>query len=79
MKQVLACLSASKDRESSFQVSGSPLQDRLCAGKIWQSRSILPGGDVKLMQASLSAMEDQESSLYHCGDPVQLVQACLCV
>ena len=34
---------------------------------------------MKQVQACLSAMEDRESSFHHCGGPVRLVQACLCV
>ena len=34
---------------------------------------------MKQVQACLSAMEDRESSFHHCGGPVELVQACLCV
>ena len=34
---------------------------------------------MKQMQACLSAMEDRQSSFHHCGGPVRLVQACLCV
>ena len=38
MKQVLACLSAGEDRESSFQHRGGPVrlvQACLCVGKTW--------------------------------------------
>ena len=34
---------------------------------------------MKNMQASLSARNVGESSFYHCGSPVKLVKACLCV
>ena len=30
------------------------------------------------MQACLSTSKDGESNFHHCGDPVKLVQACLC-
>ena len=30
------------------------------------------------MHAYISARKDVESSFHHCGDPVKLVQACLC-
>ena len=33
---------------------------------------------MKLVKACFSDSEDQESSFHHCGDPVRLVQACLC-
>ena len=31
------------------------------------------------VKASLSAREDREKSFHHCGGPVRLEQACLCV
>ena len=34
---------------------------------------------MKQVQACLSAREDRESIFHHCGGPVRLVQACLCV
>ena len=34
---------------------------------------------MKEVQTCLSAREDRESSFHHCGGPVRLVQACLCV
>ena len=34
---------------------------------------------MKQVQACLCAREDRESSFHHCGGPVRLVQACLCV
>ena len=34
---------------------------------------------MKPVQACLSAREDPESIFHHCGGPVRLVQACLCV
>ena len=34
---------------------------------------------MKHVQAYLSAGEDRKSSYYRCGDPVLLLQACLCV
>ena len=33
---------------------------------------------MKHEQACFSARKDLESSFNHCGDPVKLVQACLC-
>ena len=33
---------------------------------------------MKLVKACFSDNEDQESSFHHCGDPVRVVQACLC-
>ena len=33
----------------------------------------------KHVEACFSAREDRESSFHHCGGPVGLVQACLCV
>ena len=34
---------------------------------------------MKQVQVGLSAREDRESIFLHCGGPVRLVQACLCV
>ena len=34
---------------------------------------------MKHVQACLSARGDRKSSFHHCGGPVRLVQACLCV
>ena len=34
---------------------------------------------MKQVQACLSAREDRESRFHHCGGPVRLVQACLCM
>ena len=33
---------------------------------------------MKHVEACLSACEVKESSFHRCGDPVRLVQACLC-
>ena len=69
-----ACVSASKDGESSFHHCGSPVKlvhVCLCAGNILQCGFNRRRGAVKLVQASLSARKDLESSLYHCGGPVQ--------
>ena len=34
---------------------------------------------MKQVQDGLSAREDRESSFHHCGGPVRLVPACLCM
>ena len=31
------------------------------------------------VQACSTSLEDRESSFHHCGGPVMLVQACLCL
>ena len=80
VKQVKACLSARKDRESSFHHCGGPVklvQASLCAENTLQRRFNRREGAVKHVQACLSARKDIESSFHHCGCPVKLVQACL--
>ena len=37
------------------------------------------GGAVKHVHSCLSGSKDWQSSFHHCGNPVKLVQACLCV
>ena len=81
MKHVQACLSARKNRESSFLPCGCPTNlvlAYLCWGKTWKSRFNRRGGSMKYVQACLSARKDRQSSFHHCGRPVKLVQACLC-
>ena len=81
MKNVLACLSAKKDGESSFLHCGGPVklvQTCLCAGNNIQRRFHRRGSAVEHVQASLSASKDQGSSSLLCGSPVKLVQTCLC-
>ena len=34
---------------------------------------------MKQVLVCLNAREDRESGFHHCGGPVRLVQACLCV
>ena len=79
MKHVHACLSASKDGESSFHHCGSPVklvQACLCARNTLQRRFNRRGGAVK--QGCSSAREDGEISFHYCGSlVVKLVQACL--
>ena len=82
MKHVHACLSDSKDGESSFHYCGSPVklvQACLWAGNTLQRHLNRRRGAAKHLQASLSARNVRESSIHHCGGPVNLVQACLCV
>ena len=81
MKLVQACLSASKDRESSFHHCGGPVklvQASLCVEKTLQRRLNRRGVAVKDVQGCLSLSKDLESSSHHCGGPVKHVQACLC-
>ena len=80
MKEVKACLSARKNRESGFHHCGGPVklvQACLCAGNTLQRRFNRRRDAMKHVQACLRARKDLESSFHHCGGPVKLVQTCL--
>ena len=80
MKHVQACLCASKDRESSFHLCGSPVklvQSCLSTRKELESIFNHCGGLLNLVQACLRSRKDLESSFYHSGGPVKPVQSCL--
>ena len=71
-----ACLSASKDGESSYNYCGTPVnlvQACLLAGNTLQRHLNRRGSAVKHVQAFLSESKDGESSLHYCGSPVKLV------
>ena len=79
MKHVQTCLSAIKDRHSSFH--GGPVKlvhACLCAENTLKRRFNRRGGGVKQVQVCLSASKDGESSFHYGRNPVKLVQACLC-
>ena len=79
VKHVQACLTESKDGESSFHYCGSPVklvQACLCAENTLQGRFNRRGGGVKYVQACLSYSNDGERSFHYSGRPVKLVQAC---
>ena len=81
VKHVQICLSASKDRDSSFHHYGGPVklvQAFFCAENTLQRRFNRQGGGVKQVQVCLSASKEGESGFYYGGSPVKLVQACLC-
>ena len=64
VKHVQACLSTSKDGESSFHYCVSPVklvEACLCAGNTLQRRFNRRGGAVKHVQACLSTSKDGES------------------
>ena len=69
VKHVQACLSASKDGESSLHH---------CAENSLHRRFYRSQGAIRHVQVCLCASTDQESSFHHSWSPVKLVQTCLC-
>ena len=68
MKHAQACLSARKDRESSFHHRGGPVstvQACLCARNILERRFDRRRGAMKQVQARSSASTDGENSFHY--------------